>query len=193
MASKYGNERLANVMADSILDFVNSTIDHQLDNLDLSDKIDSAIDELDLESKIESAVSDFDFSSVIDNDLVLQNIDIESLFQDWLNKKFEKQIEPALDSIREDIETNGRHFSEQAKLISAISDTIEGHKADILSNAKLISELLCRTTELFRMQDRLDYLERDFNRILADKLRGRPTVLERAWGRIKGLFARKGA
>lgn len=160
MASKFGSERLANTMADSILEFVNSAIDNQLDNLDMSDKIDSAINESDLESKIESAVSDFDFSSVIDNDLVLQNIDIESLFQDWLNKKFEKQIEPAIDSIKEDMETNGRHFSEQSRLVETLTA-------------------------------RLDYLERDFNRILADKLRDRPTVLERAWGRIMGLFARK--
>lgn len=159
MASKYGNERLANVMADSILDFVNSTIDHQLDNLDLSDKIDSAIDESDLESKIESAVSDFDFSSVIDNDLVLQNIDMESLFQDWLNKKFEKQIEPALDSIREDIETNGRHFSEQAKLVAELTFRILALES-AKNNAKRFSL---------------------------------PKALSNTWGRIRGLFARKGA
>lgn len=154
MASKYGNERLANVMADSILDFVNSTIDHQLDNLDLSDKIDNAIDESDLESKIESAVSDFDFSAIIDEDLVRQNVDMELIFQGWLETKFEKQIEPAIESIKEDmvaIERNLDNLNIQVAQLTSRILALESAKnnAKRFSLSKALSNTWGRIKGLF--------------------------------------------
>jgi len=159
--SKFGLEKLGHDIADSILEFVNSAIDNQLDNLDLTDKIDSAINESDLESKIDTAVSDFDFSNVIDSDLIRSNVDLDSIFQEWIDSKFEKQIQPAIDSIREDMVATERNLDE--------------------SNLKV-----------FQLTSRLDCLERDFNRILSDKLSPRPNTLSKVWNRIRALFAKIG-
>jgi hypothetical protein len=152
--SKFGAERLANAMADSVLEFVNSAIESQLDNLDISDKIDNAIDESDLESKIESAVSDFDFSAIIDEDLVRQNVDMELIFQGWLETKFEKQIEPAIDSIKEDMVAIERNLDGQAKLVAELTFRILAlesakNNAKRLSLSKALSGIWCRIKGLF--------------------------------------------
>ena len=88
--AKYGIEKLSVNIADSILDFVNSAFATEVDNLDLADTAQESVD---------NAVEQLDFSKLLND-----SIDTDSSFQDWLDTKFEKQIEPALDSIREDLE-----------------------------------------------------------------------------------------
>jgi SMC interacting uncharacterized protein involved in chromosome segregation len=141
-------------MADSVLEFVNSAIESQLDNLDISDKIDNAIDESDLESKIESAVSDFDFSSVIDEDLVRSNIDLDSLFGDWIESKFNKEIQPDIEAIREDGIAIERNIDAQAKLIAELTFRILAlesaqNNAKRFSLSKALSKVWARIRGLF--------------------------------------------
>ena len=88
--AKYGIEKLSVNIADSILDFVNSAFATEVDNLDLADTAQESVD---------NAVEQLDFSKLLN-----ESLDTDSSFQDWLDTKFEKQIEPILDSIREDIE-----------------------------------------------------------------------------------------
>ena len=88
--AKYGIEKLSVNIADSILDFVNSAFATEVDNLDLADTAQESVD---------NAVEQLDFSKLLND-----SIDTDSSFQDWLDGKYEKQIEPALDSIREDLE-----------------------------------------------------------------------------------------
>ena len=88
--AKYGIEKLSVNIADSIIEFVNTAVSNEIDNLELEDKAQEAIDEV---------IQRTDLSEQL-----MEAIDIDSSFQDWLDSKYEKQIEPALDSIREDID-----------------------------------------------------------------------------------------
>ena len=88
--AKYGIEKLSVNIADSILDFVNSAFATEVDNLDLADTAQESVD---------NAVEQLDFSKLLNDSL-----DTDSSFQDWLDTKFEKQIQPTLDSIQEDLE-----------------------------------------------------------------------------------------
>jgi hypothetical protein len=88
--AKYGIEKLSVNIADSIIELVNAAISSELYDLDLSDKAQEAVDEV---------IEQTDLSKQL-----MEAIDIDSSFQDWIDNKFEKQIEPALDSIREDLD-----------------------------------------------------------------------------------------
>ena len=88
--AKYGIEKLSVTIADSIIEFVSTAVSNELDNLELEDKAQEAIDEV---------IQRTDLSEQL-----MEAVDIDSSFQDWLDSKYEKQIEPALDSIREDID-----------------------------------------------------------------------------------------
>lgn len=88
--AKYGIEKLSVNIADSILDFVNSAFASEVDNLDLADKAQESVD---------YAVEQLDFTKLLNDSL-----DTDSSFHDWLNTRFENQIQPTLDSIQEDLE-----------------------------------------------------------------------------------------
>jgi len=102
MGNKYGNERLAESMSEAVLDFVNHAIDHQIDNLDLSDKAQEAVDDAVQNIDFADQISDFDWSNVIDSDLILQNVDLDAVFSDWIERRFERHIS----SIIQDFETS---------------------------------------------------------------------------------------
>ena len=89
--AKYGIEKLSVNIADSIIELVNAAISSEIDDLDLSDKAQEAVDEV---------IEQTDLSKQL-----MEEIDIDSSFQDWLDSKYEKQIEPTLDSIREDVDS----------------------------------------------------------------------------------------
>lgn len=101
MANKYGNEKLADAMTDAILDFVNSTIDHQMDQIDISEKAQDAVDYAAKKLDWEDYISDFDWSNVINSDLILQNVDLDAVFSDWIQRRFERQYS----SIFQDLES----------------------------------------------------------------------------------------
>ena len=88
--AKYGIEKLSVTIADSIIEFVGTAVSNELDNLDLEDKAQDAIDEV---------VQRTDLSEQL-----MQAIDIDSSFHDWLEARYENQIQPILDSFREDLE-----------------------------------------------------------------------------------------
>jgi hypothetical protein len=92
--AKYGIEKLSVNIADSILDFVNSAFANEVDNLDLADKAQESVD-----YAVEQAIENLDFSKLLN-----ESLDTDSSFQDWIDTKYEKQIEPTLDSIREDLD-----------------------------------------------------------------------------------------
>ncbi len=92
--AKYGIEKLSSNIADSILDFVNSAFASEVDNLDLADKAQESVD-----YAVEQAIENLDFAKLLN-----ESLDTDSSFQDWIDTKYEKQIEPALDSIREDVD-----------------------------------------------------------------------------------------
>lgn len=88
--AKYGIEKLSVNIADSILDFVNSAFAAEVDNLDLADKAQESVD---------YAVEQLDFAKLLNDSL-----DTDSSFQDWIETRFQNQIQPTLDSIQEDLE-----------------------------------------------------------------------------------------
>ena len=88
--AKYGIEKLSVNIADSILDFVNSAFASEVDNLDLSDTAQESVD---------NAVEQLDFAKLLND-----SIDTDSSFQDWIETRFQNQIQPTLDSIQEDLD-----------------------------------------------------------------------------------------
>ncbi len=88
--AKYGIEKLSVNIADSILDFVNSAVSNELDNLDLADKAQESVDYV---------VEQLDFAKLLN-----ESLDTDSSFQDWIETRFQNQIQPALESIQEDLE-----------------------------------------------------------------------------------------
>ncbi len=88
--AKYGIEKLSVTIADSILDFVNSAFATEVDNLDLSNSAQEAVD---------YAVEQLDFEKLLNDSL-----DTDSSFQDWIETRFQNQIQPTLDSIQQDLE-----------------------------------------------------------------------------------------
>jgi hypothetical protein len=92
--AKYGIEKLSVNIADSILDFVNSAFANEVDNLDLADKAQESVD-----YAVEQAIENLDFAKLLN-----ESLDTDSSFQDWIETRFQNQIQPTLDSIQEDLE-----------------------------------------------------------------------------------------
>jgi hypothetical protein len=88
--ARHGIENLALTISDSIIDFVREAVSNELDKLELDDKAQEAVDEVIQRTDI--------------SEQLMEAIDIDSSFQDWIDTKYEKQIEPSLDSIREDLD-----------------------------------------------------------------------------------------
>jgi len=110
--AKYGIEKLSVTIADSIIEFVSTAVSNELDNLELEDKAQEAIDEVIQRTDI--------------SEQLMEAVDIDSSFQDWLDSKYEKQIEPALDSIREDLE---QVRADNRALLQALESIQNGRKA----------------------------------------------------------------
>jgi DNA repair ATPase RecN len=87
--AKHGIENLALTISDSIIDFVREAVSNELDKLELDDKAQEAVDDV---------IQRTDLSEQL-----MEAVDIDSSFQDWLDSKYE--IEPALDSIRQDVDS----------------------------------------------------------------------------------------
>jgi hypothetical protein len=88
--AKHGIENLALTISDSIIEFVREAVSNELDKLELDDKAQEAVDEVIQRTDI--------------SEQLMESIDIDSSFQDWIETRFENQIKPTLDSIQEDLE-----------------------------------------------------------------------------------------
>ncbi len=88
--ARHGIENLALTISDSIIDFVREAVSNELDKLELDDKAQEAIDEVIQRTDI--------------SEQLMEAVDLDSSFQDWIETRFENQIQPTLDSIQEDLE-----------------------------------------------------------------------------------------